>query len=219
MELDLAEQDPSVLAYARFYGLCIDYASEPPRLPDTSTPSSESFQAGLVDLPTSHPFTDPADKLKKDRLTISNEAALLLKDIFSLQHSLAHSPLTIKTWRHTSRLKQEVPLLRSNAELDLHEFGSTEIPSLTGSNIPLAEVNEEHDEGLQWPSRYWDYPRLWEERVESEKWSVSKDVLFLLQDAVRDTWTPEDSEKITGESSNQKMVRTKKETLKMTNMP
>lgn len=199
MELDLAERDPPVLDYARFYGLCEDYASEQPCLQSIRGPSDDDLEAGLKD-PLNDSLTNPSAELTKERLAVSKDAALLLKDVFSMGEPSTETSLARENWKRGSKLKQEVPILRSDDELDLLYFGSTDVPDFSDLRVSLENVDEEGDEGMQWPSKYYDYPNLCEERAKTEKLVVSKDDLIYLQNAVRDSWTPEDSDKIEQES-------------------
>src|SRR5206468_1087980 len=96
-------------------------------------------------------------------------------------------------------LKQEVPLLKTDSELDLLSFGSAALPNLKNLKIPFETTDEERDEGLEWPSEYHAYPAQCDEKANTEKITISKEVLVYLQDAVRDTYLPEDSEMIKAE--------------------
>ena len=105
-------------------------------------------------------------------------------------------------------LKLEFPLLHSDNERDIRRFGSTEIPNFTNQRIPLEVVNEEKDEGLQWPSKYSAYAQKCYAQAQSEKLSVSKDDLVFLQNIVRDPWTDADPEAVKKESLSHSRVRT-----------
>jgi hypothetical protein len=196
MELDLFEtQDPvlEVLDYARFHGLCRNYLTEQPSFHDVEAPSDETLEAdldGLMHLS----LTDLDSKLIKERLTVNKEAALLLKAVHSLQQQDDVVESTIPSPTRSSLLKQEVPLLRCDHELDLQAFGNTNIPSFSNLRIPMETIDIEKDEGLEWPSNYQAYPAICDRELKREKISISKDVLLFLQDAVRDTWTQQDSE-------------------------
>ncbi|KAF2649237.1 hypothetical protein K491DRAFT_735318 [Lophiostoma macrostomum CBS 122681] len=198
MELDLFETpDPvvEVLEYARLHGLCRDYLTDQLSFHDIVAPSDQELEADLDDL-MHISITDPDSKLTKERLAVNKDAALLLKAIHSLQqqHDVVGSTIPPRT--RSSLLKQEVPLLRSDHELDVHAFGDTKIPSLNTVKIPLETIDNENDEGLEWPSSYQKFTSLCDRELKHEKISIPKDVLVYLQDAVRNTWSRQDSEDV-----------------------
>jgi hypothetical protein len=195
MDLEPEDEEPSVLEYARAYGLCRDYTQEQPVIDQIPT---YDYQADL-ESPSDVPLANPAAELTKERLTISKETASLLKEVLSMGRMPDDAPLDItedSNSKRASRLKQEVPLLSTDPELDLLEFGSTAIPILRDLNIPLEVVDLENGEGLEWPHKYFEYPKIWDDRIKAEKLVISKDDLRFLQDAIRDLWVPEDSRQV-----------------------
>jgi hypothetical protein len=194
MELDLfAEEEPSPLEYARHHGLCRDFSREQLDIKSFLPPSVDQLSLDLDDSLESA-ITNPADELIKERLAVTKDAALLLKTVLSLQERAVENEQSPRPWKRDINLKQEVPILRTDPELDLQNFGNPCVPSFTDMHLPLESVDEEKDEGLGWSSKYFDYPSLCFERAKGEKFPVSKDVLRFLQDAVRDDWKPEDFE-------------------------
>ncbi|KAF2708876.1 hypothetical protein K504DRAFT_482355 [Pleomassaria siparia CBS 279.74] len=194
------DDEPTILEYARFHGLCVDYTSEQPRVDDIAIPSSETLQTDLQD-PPECPTTNPAIELTKERLTLNKEAALLLQAVHLLRPAPVDNEtdkikLPLEDWRQSAKLKQEVPLLRTDHELDMKSFGNTDTPSFTRLEIPLEVINVEKDEGLQWPAKYRDYPAQCDEKARAERLQVSKEDLRFLQGALTDSWTIADSERI-----------------------
>src|SRR6185295_13941652 len=114
--------------------------------------------------------TYPISELTKERLSLSKDAALLLKSICLMQKApeneiLPHSD----DYRRASRLKQEAPVLRSDPELDLLHFGSTDIPSFSDLRIPFEIIDTENNEGFEWSTAYLAYPAQCDERAKTEK--------------------------------------------------
>ncbi len=205
MDSDWEEDEPSVLEYARLHGICIDHtmellpsgdlqaALEATIDPDFQVPSDASITSAIIDM-------------TRERLAINKDAALLLRSVLDMQKaSLSNSFATEKrTWK--TSLKQEPPLLQTDNELDLLSFGSAALPDLRDLKIPFEITDEERDEGLKWPSKYHSYPAQCDEQAKAEKITISREVLVYLQDAVRDTYLPEDSEIIKSESLRYKPV-------------
>jgi hypothetical protein len=194
LELDVVEHEPTVLEYARFYNLCSDFTHELPQCYNSVSISNETFDLDLGDPKDAPPLTNPADELTKERLAVSKDAAMLLKSV----HSLAESPhglLLVSNERtRMLNLKQELPILRTDNELDLLGFGSVVEIDFTDLKIPLEPIDEDNDEGLGWPSGWTDFPKQCNERAKSEKLGVSRETLLYLQEAIRNSCSPEDSD-------------------------
>jgi len=201
INLDSEEQeDPTVLEYARFHGLCTDYLLEQPCIDDIPIPSSDCFEADLRDPVDFSVTNDVASDLTKERLTVNKEVALLLRAIQPLEMPDGNTLQPSDGWRRAKRLKVEVPVLRSDEELDLLNFGCTDIPSFSKIRIPYELVDVEKDEGVEWPKKYYDYPAQCDKKARVEKLAISRDDLVFLGDMVKDHWTPDVSEHIKEES-------------------
>lgn len=207
MELDLSDPEPSVLEYARLHGLARDYRADGPPLNAVVAPSDHDLNKAFDDFPDT-PLTNPADGLVRERLTVCKDAASLLKDIFTLQAMPEHDVCLHGSWKRTSHLKLEAPLLFPDNETDLQEFGSISVPSFRDVRLPLEIVDDEKDEGLGWPSTYLEYPKMYDAKCQSEKLRVSKDVLVYLQNAIRDDWSRLDVENLKCGEELRKRVRT-----------
>jgi hypothetical protein len=203
MELDLglndvqSEQEPTVLEFARFHGLCKNYATEH-LLPGTlKPPPDEVLDQDLRDPLDAPTLTNRAYELTKERLTINKESAFLLKSVFSFSEPLNDDAFELDEMR-IRELKQEVPLLRSDNELDLLNFGSTTTPSFNDTKIPLEPLNEENEESLEWPEKYYAFPALKNQWAitECSRLAMKRDDLCYLQDAIKDTYRPEYGEEI-----------------------
>lgn len=171
------------------------------------TPTDEEFHADLK-LPIEDGFDDVKVRLESERLTITRDAALYLKELSLLQgpgegfldvERVVAEEKGQRCARSLKPLKLEPPLLRTDAELDVLAFGCTDVPNIKNSNIPEEVVNDEKDEGMRWPSSYHQYPQQWSELTEGERIVVKKDVVLWLQEALEDQWKPEDSKKAVAE--------------------
>ncbi|KAF2799016.1 hypothetical protein K505DRAFT_391227 [Melanomma pulvis-pyrius CBS 109.77] len=196
LDLEVEEREPTVLEYARFHGLCTDHSLAPPCLDAILVPTSDNLETDLQ-YTTDCSNTNSVSELTKERLTLNKEAAFLLKTVHLMQQQVPKDvELPSDHWRRAARLKQEVPILRSDPELDLMKFGNTDIPSLTNSKIPFEVINVENDEGFEWPVKYYVYPAQTHEQAKSEKLKIPRKHIVFLQEAVKDHHTPEDSERI-----------------------
>lgn len=190
MELDVIEHEPTVLEYARFHGLSCDYTQELSQCYKIASLSDED-----IDLDLQHPqddaaLTKPVEELTRERLTVSKEAATLLRSVYSLREAPDDLQLISEVKRRILNLKQEVPLLQTDHELDVLEFGKALESCIHEPKIPLEPVDEENDEGLGWPSSYFSYPAQCDEEARTEKLRVSKEVLLYLQDVVKGNSSP-----------------------------
>ncbi|KAI4671307.1 uncharacterized protein J4E88_009341 [Alternaria novae-zelandiae] len=201
MELDLGldTSEPSVLEWARTQGVCVNYETELLHIRHLQSPLDDEFGRHLHE-PSDATIDTAVSGLVKEKLTVNKDTALLLKAAHALQDELP-SDLTVtnsRTWRRD--LRQELPVLRSDHELDLLNFGGTVVPDFKNLQIPSEITVEENDEGLGWPARYLDYPAQCDAQVKVEKLAISREVLVYLQDTIRDAYVPEDGQRLEAES-------------------
>ena len=176
------EEDPSILDYARFYGLISDHFEPHPlrriAARDTSHPLELDDDDGLS------PLNFPACGLPQERLTVDAGAAVILSSIAApAKVPPAHSAEVIDTHR-IRNLKLELPLLRSDHEVDMLNFGPRVLPDLEHEFLPLEAVNEEADEGLTWPLTCYQLPGEFANKSASEKLCVSSNALAYLQETL-----------------------------------
>lgn len=206
MELEVEEDELSPLEYARHHGLCKAYESEKLDLANVHSLADDTFDQDLWGL-SDESVTNALRGLTKERLAVNKDAVLLLKAI----HELRDGPqnlLTADGRKGKLGLKLELPLLRTDDELDLLSFGNATVPDLRNLNIPSEILRDEKDEGFEWPAKYFAYPTQCDELVKGEKLAVSREVLVHLQDALRDPYNPEDYEMIMVQSYGYKPVST-----------
>ena len=170
--------EPSILEYARFHGLSIDHRAIHPLQYIIDTPSLPDVQ----DPPELFEIDASCGTLAPERLSISKEAAALLSSIRGTQSEDHVFDESVLPDTHRVRnLKMEIPLLRTDPELDLRDFQARVIPDLAAEHLPLEKVDEELDEGLTWPLSYEDLYQQVKEESESEKPMFSKEALLYLQ--------------------------------------
>lgn len=205
MLLDQEDEDWTALAYARYHKLTIKYDSDHNPYGDLAVPSEDQFgwDSGVL---SDANIMDSVSTLIKERLIVSKDAAMLLRSMHDLQKAPSCAETTVDKYQCMRSLKQELPLLKTDIELDLASFGKSALPALKDLKIPSEVLAEENDEGLDWPSKYQAYPGQCAKQVKAEKLAVSRDVLLYLQDALTDHFSAKDSQKLVEQSLQRKTV-------------
>ena len=179
--------------------------------------------AALYKLTTSHLEKDPLQSLGNPLLQVTDEDHSLPElidhrdtllaegphadnETLSFQASCTSPPyigdrglqeaLSLPT--HTMRdLKLELPLLRTDPEWDLRRFKRRIVPDLENEHLPLESINEQADQGMEWPSTYYDHlQEIWQQ-IRTERLPVTFEVLAYIKDcstSPSDTRTFEDLE-------------------------
>ncbi|KAH7115906.1 hypothetical protein B0J11DRAFT_583956 [Dendryphion nanum] len=200
MDLDFSDPGPTTLEYARLHGITVDYTTEVLNTGGITTPSDENLLYDLNHL--SDDFTSLASgtaRLTQEKLAVSRDAAFLLKEVISM-HELPDDAFLAIEMNAVNReskikIKQEVPILRTDNELDLLQFGSITVPTLTNLKIPFEPVDVQQGGGFEWPSNYSEYPQHFLEQARAEKFTVCKTDLLFLQDAVQNPYSAREAAK------------------------
>lgn len=202
-------KEPSVLEYAREQGICVDYTTELPRLLDICLSLKNTLDQDPWDSFDDEctNATNAAQELTKERLTLNKEAALLLKTILTLQEPPQDDPLTADA-RQTRELKQELPVLQTDAELDLLHFGTRVELDFRDirRRLPSEDLDDENDEGFAWPAKYHAYPAQCDAKLKNEKLAMTRDALSFLQNAVEDDYSIQDEEQVMAEEMQRRVV-------------
>jgi hypothetical protein len=105
-------------------------------------------------------------------------------------------------------LKQELPVLQTDAELDLLHFGTRVEPDFRDlrTRLPSEDLDDENDQGFGWPAKYSTYPAQCDAKVKSEKLAMTRDALAFLQDAVKDDYSAQDEEKLMAGEMERRVV-------------
>ena len=176
------EEDPSILDYARFYGLISDHLEPHPLRRIAARDTSHSLE--LDDDDGLLPLNFPACGLSQERLTVDAGAAVMLSSIAALAKVPPGRDNEVINTHRIKDLKLELPLLRSDHEVDMLNFGHQVLPDLEHEFLPLEAVNEEADEGLTWPSTCYQLPEKFANKSTSEKLCVSSNALAYLQETL-----------------------------------
>jgi len=176
--------EPSVTEYARFHRLCIDYSSKHPLTNHGLSIDQITFGIELQD---HDGLKEPelSDALLAERLTIDRDTAAYIKNVLAEPGKAneldAEPPAVIRT----AAMKQELPLLSTDNELDLKNFRHMMSPDFDNANLPLEPVDEENNEGLTWPQQFHHLPNQFDAKSKSEKLEITKDALIYLRATLR----------------------------------
>lgn len=176
------ETEPSILEYARYYGLCRDHLDINPL---DLVPSPDDFSvepdAGLQWLALDFGITIPPS----EKLVAVKEASTLLAATNPKQYegcdSEGFDPLPTHRIRN---LKLELPLLRSDHEVDMLNLVRRIEPNLAEEFIPFETVDDELDEGIGWPSSCHELPDMFFQKAQNEKLEVPKEVVAYMKAAL-----------------------------------
>lgn len=199
------EEDISPLEYARQNGLATDYKNDPVRAySNVCNIIREDAKRDLFleeELPE---FDFGPSFVIKERLPLTKEAAVAIgeasrSDAQNL-NDIAVSSLLDN--RRAKKLKLELPLLEDDEEYTFTEYKQAlisddfEIP-YSKIIIPAETVNDENDEGMGWPSRYYKVGPSWIKEVRTEKLHVGSDIMYFLQNhPSKITLSAEEDEKL-----------------------
>ena len=173
--------EPPIIDYARFYGLVDDHLKPDP-LQGLTLP--ENLGSLLDDPPELFQIHLASPKVPAERLTVDAGAASFLAFIAESEKYVAsHSDQDLGIHRHrVRRMKQELPLLRSDHDIDVLRFATPIVPHLEDEFLPLETLDVEEDEALEWPSSYHALSDEYTKKSRSEKIEASKeDYLYLQQ--------------------------------------
>ncbi|KAI4287727.1 MAG: hypothetical protein L6R35_003020, partial [Caloplaca aegaea] len=182
-------EEPSLLQYARYYGLSSDHlAVSPLKL----LPPAEDLSLQFNDDPIWLQLQARAKSPPPERFQAIKEASAFLAATDAKQYAECNfegiDPLP--RFRKPSH-KLELPLLRTDHEVDRIKFARRIDPNLAEEFFPFEKVNDELDEGLGWPSSCQALPEMFFQRVQNEKIEVPKDVLAYMI-SVLDTRTQDE---------------------------
>lgn len=198
--------EPAVLDYARFHNLCQHYLYDNPLELPTVPTLTEDIDASLRDPPGIEAVAAPLKTLFQEPLLLEGDAVRLLKAVKVEANVDDFVALDVIDYRRVAELKQEVPILRFNPEMDLREFGNIARTPFTSLSFPSEEVNDEENEGLGWPSSYFALPAHFDRIVQDEKLEIPRDVLMHLQDALQGEMTVDERSGILDAHANYEKV-------------
>ena len=176
--------ESSVLEYALFHGLIRDHKEEDPLaispLPTITAGQHSDDEDDLNRIFGSHAPT-PVDRPHADIDALS--LLYFCTESFAVDVQ-GHSKEYLPTLHRVRDLKLELPLLRTDHEMDMRTFETRLAPHLDEEYLLLDTVDEEAGEGLEVPQRYYNaLEQLWQD-IRTEKLHMTNDAFQLLSQCV-----------------------------------
>jgi hypothetical protein len=202
------EEEISPLEYARRTGLTCNPRAELPPLSYLAALARDIGES-LTDDSHLHQFHFLSYSTD-ERLSISRDAAQLLACISNAGKeetidSIGHSLISKK---HSKNRRLELPLLKTDHDTDCKEFIKREgfEIRLKDVKLPLEMVDDDENEGLDFPEKFWNKGSEILEQIETEKISVTMDGMKYLQGMLAHDWDEIDEEAIWASVHNYKRV-------------
>ena len=176
--------EPSIIDYARFHDLIRDHLQVNP-LENLTAP--HDIRSEFEDNENLFQIRADCVTVPDERLTADLDTASLLSSVFALaQNPPSRNDDTDGFDIHKfRRMKLEIPLLRTDPEIDVLRFVPPQIvPDLKNEFLPLETVDEEADEGFEFPTRYHNLPDEHTRKLKAEKLEVTRDALAFLHEAL-----------------------------------
>ena len=167
-----------MLDYARFHGLTVNHQAKCPIqqcIEDLECIESdeESVIVGTEDL---------GAQLRHERILVTKDALALLSEVTKAQDQELHDAFLLPKTRWSHDLKVELPLLRTDPEVDMQDHPHLVILGLGKEFLPLDQVEDEEDESLEWLGLSHSSPSKVNAKLPSEKLTISKDAILYLQE-------------------------------------
>ncbi|KAL8720535.1 MAG: hypothetical protein Q9225_002627, partial [Loekoesia sp. 1 TL-2023] len=169
------EREPPILEYARYYGLSRNHLEVNPL---GALPPPDDSVLQLDDESLWLQLSARAASPQAERLVAVKEASALLATTNSRQYEGCNfeGVDTIPTHR-VRDIKHELPLLRTDHEIDMLNFVHHIDPNLADEFFPSEKVDDEQDEGLRWPSKCLELPELLFHKAQTERLEMARGVL------------------------------------------
>lgn len=166
--------EPSLIDYARFYGLAVNHLEVDPLV---DLPVLKDVHIELEDGPQIFKIDSTNGKAPEERLIIGRGEVLLLGSLNAASdHTLSFEGIELDPHRFRN-MKLELPMLRTDHEANMQDFARPLLPDLAHEHLPLENVDDEADEGLSWPSECASLPDVYYAECKAEKLDVSLDIL------------------------------------------
>lgn len=187
------EAEIDILEYARFHGLACNYLGINPLANLGQVEDCLGLDEDLAEVP---PINECRGTLPTEKLAFNKDALLLLASVTksALGEETLSSHESVFDTHCVRSMKQEIPEVGTDHELDMMDFGRRFMPDLENQYMPMILVDEDADEGLTWPLKFRTLPTEFTKRSESEFLGVNSDALVFLRDTLqlsKETKAPE----------------------------
>ena len=189
-------EDFDIVEYARFYGLCKD-STKGNALQDIKSHSALLQSISELEDPLCAKSVEELEEAGlKERINVDRDAVAWLQWISLLQQLPPFDGFNQLKQDSPLRLKLELPLLKTNHELDMRDFCSLPASALSQINFSLEELDDETGESLTWPSSVENLPAQYDAQLKAEKVTITREVLLHLQSSIKDCFTKEDEQSL-----------------------
>lgn len=181
-----ASEEVSLLEYARFQGLTKDHRQLNPL---DHLPKAKDFEQELANPLDTVNLEDRTGIDLREHIRVDQCTASLL-DVCT-RPPVTPPPLAIDALesrrRDRKNLYIELPLLNTDHESDLEKFTQRQPSDLAQEcrSLPLEDINDEADEGLEWPRKYQTLPVQIMDAIATEKLVDDGQVLKFLSTTLR----------------------------------
>ncbi|KAF4635659.1 hypothetical protein G7Y89_g2425 [Cudoniella acicularis] len=205
-----AEEEETPLEYARLNGLARDHLLETTALMHIAT-----LQDGIFDEPWADDLHLPRLDFGlgpriEERFPLTQDAARIIQMVAKgeTQEEIDAIIFPMLSSKDVSSMKLELPLLRTNHNSDVRNFARREgfETRLEDIKLPLEMVNNENNEGIEFPTAYYQLGHQIMEDLKKEKLVVSREAVSFLQDIIQDTFTEEDKDEVVRNEINYKKI-------------
>ncbi|MCJ1464776.1 hypothetical protein MMC07_003389 [Pseudocyphellaria aurata] len=185
------EQEASLLDYARFHGLAHSHLQISPLANLGLTSVEDPTSVDLEEDPSNEFSLEEFNRnISTERLSFGKDAISVLSVVKlpvweTTQTQSYDEDVEIDRCHRWRNLKHELPLLRTDHELDMIHFRKRLVPDLENECFPTEAVDEEADEGFTWPSKYHTLPDEFNKISGSETLAVCSETLLYLRDVLR----------------------------------
>ncbi|KAL8693412.1 MAG: hypothetical protein Q9218_001761 [Villophora microphyllina] len=182
------QPEPFLVDYARYHGISQNHLEINPldlQHPPDDISAEQDDELEWQQLRTAASSPPP------ERFVAVKEASVLLAATNAKQYEgCQFEGYDVTPVYRMRNLKLELPLLRSDHEVDMLEFVHKIEPNLAEEFIPAETLDDELDEGLGWPSYCHELPDKVFQKAQNEKLEVAKDVLGYMKNKALDPVTP-----------------------------
>lgn len=202
------DEEESIVEYARFHGLSVDPLRDPFPLSHIES-LMHTFEKAVLDDSYLEQIKYQPILQPDEGLTVDKDAAILLagaNGVFLDKSTIDKITAAASTVLRRQKLKLELPLLRTDPDADLEAFKQTQNPCISEENFIYEPLDNDKDEGLQWPSRFANLPNAILKECSMEKLTVTRDTMIHLQAASKDNWSRENTNDLLRNLSSYKRV-------------
>ena len=172
------DDEPSVLKYARFHGPTVNHLATCP----IQRCIRDLNCAESADEPTLLEVEGSLAQIPHKCLLIPENALALLTKCTKPRGQELHDGVPLPKIHRLRDMKVELPLLRTDPEVDMQDHPRRVMPELAKEPIPLVKVEDRKDESFLWLGCSHSLLAKVNAKLASESLIISKDTILYLQE-------------------------------------